>query len=98
MQQNQQERRFSDAPQQSFYRFPQNQPGYQQSSVPPLQENSPLTRRERSEQKRRQKRRKVFTWWNLFAIIGILTVALQLIRYAIIPFLVYLNSLTGGAL
>ncbi len=96
MQQNQQGRRFSDAPQQPVYRFPQNQPGYQPPA--PYQEEAPLTRKDRRDLKHKHKRRRIFTWWNLFAVIGMLTVIIQAIRYLIIPLLVYLNTLTGGAL
>ena len=104
MQQNQPERRFAETvPQQPVYRFPQNRPsqGWQPQpgfSVAPKEE-APLTRRDKRELKRlyRKKRRKIFTLWNLFAVIGILTTLVQLTRYVIIPTLVYLNVLTGGA-
>ncbi len=101
MQQNQ-ERRFTDAPQQPVYRFPQNQPGYgwqPQQTFPqngPVEE-VPLSRRDKRALKRKHKRR-IFTWWNFFAVIGILSVIVELIRYVVIPLLVYLNTLTGGAL
>ena len=35
---------------------------------------------------------------NLFAVIGIITVIVETLRYIVIPFLVYLNVLSGGAL
>lgn len=105
MQQNQPGRRFSDSPQpQPVYRFPQNQPpqGWQPQqtfSQPQTQEEVPLSRRDRRELKRRhQKRRRIFTWWNLFAVIGIITVIVQGARYIVIPLLVYLNVLAGGTL
>lgn len=106
---NQPGRRFSDAqPQQPVYRFPQNQPvqGWkpQQSfdgTVPPMQTREPpLSRREQRELNRvqRKHRRRIFTLWNLFAVIGIITVIIEGLRYVVIPLLVYLNTLTGGAL
>lgn len=36
--------------------------------------------------------------WNLLAVIGLITVILTLARYVVIPLLVYLYGLTGGAL
>lgn len=105
MQQNQQGRRFGDTvPQQPVYRFPQNQPahGWQpQQSYPldPTMQESALTKRDRRVLKRQHKRyRKVFTWWNLFAVIGVVCVIVQFARYIIIPLLVYLNVLAGGTL
>lgn len=104
MQQNQQERRFSDLPQQQpVYRFPQNQPsqGWQPqqgfAANTPV-EQPPLSRKEKRALNRAHKRRRIFTWWNLFAVIGIVTVIVQAARYLIIPLLVYLNLLSGGAL
>jgi len=44
------------------------------------------------------RRARILTWWNLFAVIGVITVIVQLIRYVIVPLLVYVNVLTGGAL
>lgn len=104
MQQNQQERRFAPTQQQPVYRFPQNQPqGWQpqtgfQSSAPV--EEPPLTRRDRRtlDRAHKRKRRRIFTLWNLFAVIGIMTVIIQAARYIVIPLLVYLNVLSGGAL
>ncbi len=106
---NQQGRRFSDnSPQQPVYRFPQNQPvqGWQpqqsfDGSVPPVPDDeTPLSRREQRELNRvhRGRRRKIFTLWNLFAVIGMITVMIEVLRYLVIPLLVYLNTLTGGAL
>lgn len=104
MQQNQQGRRFADSPQQPVYRFPQNQPaqGWQsQQNFPsnPPAEEAPLSKSDKRELKRaHKKRRRIFTLWNLFAVIGIVTVIIQGIRYVVIPFLVYLNVLSGGVL
>lgn len=47
---------------------------------------------------RQHKRVRIFSWWNLLAVIGLISVVVQLIRYVIVPLLVYLNVLTGGAL
>lgn len=105
MQQNQQGRRFENtAPQQPIYRFPQNQPaqGWQPQQTYYQEQTSPeprLSRRDRRALNRRHKKhRRLFTWWNLFAVIGIITVIVQCARYIIIPLLVYLNVLAGGAL
>ena len=104
MQQNQPERRFSDnPPQQPVYRFPQNQPtqGWQSQYSFPKNEPSvqpPLTRKEKRDLKRAHKSRRIFTWWNLFAVVGIITVIVQAARYLVIPLLVYLNVLAGGVL
>lgn len=104
MQPNQQERRFSDAPQQQpVYRFPQNRPnqGWQPQTGFANSEPIPqpqLSRREKRALDRAHKRkRRVFTWWNLFAVIGMITVIIQVARYVVIPLLVYLNVLSGGA-
>lgn len=104
MQPNQQERRFSDAPTQPpVYRFPQNRPGQgwqpQQGFANSEPAEPQLSRREKRALNRAHKRRRrVFTWWNLFAVIGIVTVIIQVARYLVIPLLVYLNVLSGGAL
>ena len=104
MQPNQQERRFADHPQQPVYRFPQNQPtqGWQPQqtfdSPPPTDDVRRQGRKEPREQEQRRRRRKIFTLWNLFAVIGLITVIIEGMRYVIIPLLVYLNVLTGGAL
>jgi len=102
------ERRFSQTePQQPVYRFPQNQTmqGWQpqqgfSSDAHVDDGNAPLSRQDKRDLKRlhRRKRRKVFTLWNLFAVIGIITTLVQLARYVIIPALVYLQVLAGGAL
>ena len=106
MQSNQQERRFSDSPpQQPVYRFPQNQPsqqGWQPQTgfahAEPIPQQK-LSRCEKRALDRAHKRRhRIFTWWNLFAVIGVITVIIQAARYLIIPLLVYLNVLTGGVL
>lgn len=105
MQPNQQERRFSDAPQQQpMYRFPQNRPNQGWQPQQGFANNEPvpqpqLSRREKRKLDRAHKRkRRIFTWWNLFAVIGIITVIIQAARYLVIPLLVYLNVLSGGAL
>ena len=104
MQQNQQRQRFDNsAQQQPVYRFPQNQSaqGWQPQqafSAQPSMEPS-LTNHDRRALRRRHKpRRRIFTLWNLFAIIGIITVMIQCARYIIIPLLVYLNVLAGGGI
>lgn len=105
MQQNQQERRFSDVPQQPpVYRFPQNAAaqGWQPQQGFAQEEPIPQPRLSRREQRKlnqaHKRKRRVFTLWNLFAVIGIITVIIQAARYLLIPLLVYLNVLTGGAL
>lgn len=107
MQQNQKERRFSEAPQQQpVYRFPQNQktqgwkPQQSFGGTVPSEQEAPITIQDRRALKRshRKNRRKIFTLWNLFAVIGLITVIVQATRYLVIPFLVYLNTLTGGIL
>lgn len=107
MQPNQQERRFAENPQQQpVYRFPQNQPtqGWQpqqsfDGNAPRDAELPPHRKASRAQkQLHPRRRRRIFTLWNLFAVIGIITVIIEGLRYVIIPFLVYLNVLTGGAL
>lgn len=103
--QNQPGRRFADvSPQQPVYRFPQNQQvqGWQPQQSYPQNvqlEEVRLSRKEKRELNKlhHRKRRKIFTWWNFFAIIGIVTVIVQAARYLVIPLLVYLNVLSGGA-
>lgn len=106
MQQKQPERRFSDAPsQQPVYRFPQNQSaqGYQpqqtyhafQDTMPEL---SAKDQRALKKTHRRSRKRRFSLLWNIFAVIGMLTVIIQAVRYLVIPLLVYLNVLSGGAL
>ena len=103
MQQHQPERRFNTPPQQPVYRFPQNQQAQgwqpQQTFLHSAPVDPPrLSRKEQRQFKKLHKRRRIFTWWNLFAVIGIITTIVQLARYLIIPLLVYLNVLQGGAL
>lgn len=106
MQQNQPQRHFSDAnPQQPVYRFPQNQPtqGYQpQQTFTASQDILPeLTQKDRRALKkahRKHRKRLPSLLWNLLAVIGLVTVLVQAARYLIIPLLVYLNVLSGGAL
>lgn len=107
MQQNQPERRFSDVPQQQpAYRFPQNRPaqGWQpQHTFPPVapEEEPILSSKDQRELKKahtRHRRRHFSLVWNLLAVIGLITVLIQAARYIVIPLLVYLNVLTGGAL
>ena len=105
MQKQHPERRFTENPsQQPVYRFPQNQqangwqpqPGF--NAPTPKDESPVLSRRDRQDLKRahRHKRRRIFTLWNLFAVVGIITTIIQAARYIIIPALVYLNVITGG--
>ena len=106
MQQNQQpNRRFSQtAPQQPVYRFPQNQnmqgwqPQQNYTNDASATNAASLSRQDKRELSKlhRRKRRKIFTLWNLFAVIGIATTTVQLARYVIIPALVYLKVLAGG--
>lgn len=103
MQPNQPQRRFENtAPQQPVYRFPQNQPAQgwqpQQSFSADPQEPALTKRDKRALRRRHRKHRRIFTWWNLFAVIGIVTVIVQAARYIIIPLLVYLNVMAGGNL
>lgn len=105
MQQNQQGRRFGDTvPQQPVYRFPQNQPvqGWQPQRI--VAQDTQVQEPQQSRQDRRalkrqhKRRRRIFTWWNCFAVIGIISVIVQFARYVVIPLLVYLNVLAGGVL
>lgn len=83
---------------QPVYRFPQNRPGQGWQPQQSFQHAAPdAPQEEQRERRPRRKRRRIFTWWNLFALIGIGTVLVQAVRYLIIPLLVYLNVLTGGA-
>ncbi len=105
MQQNQQHR-FPDGERQPVYRFPQNRPAQGYMPQPGFEANRPeetapsLSRKDQRDLKHahRHRRRRVFTWWNLFAVIGIITVIVQAARYIVVPLLVYLNVLAGGAL
>lgn len=106
MQQNQPERRFADTtPQQPVYRFPQNQisQGYQpqqtfQSTAASTVELTAKDKRALKKAHRKPHRRRIPLLWNLFAVIGVVTVLIQAARYLVIPLLVYLNVLSGGAL
>ena len=105
MQQNQQEHRFSHtSAQQPVYRFPQNQntmgwqPQQSFAAQTQPQEEVRLSKQSKHELKKlhKRKRRKVFTLWNLFAVIGMITTFVHLARYVVIPALVYVNVLAGG--
>ena len=106
MQQNQPQRRFSDAtPQQPVYRFPQNQnaQGYQPQQAfygaqDPMPELTTKDRRALKKAHRKTRKRRFSLIWNLLAIIGLVTVVVQGVRYLVIPLLVYLDVLSGGAL
>ena len=92
---------FPDNPQPVTYRFPHNRPAEQspeQDSAPDQSAQETSKSESTKERHERKSRRRIFTWWNLFAVIGIITVVIQTIRYIVVPFLVMLNSLTGGAL
>ena len=105
-----QERRFADPPEQpTVYRFQhQNppaagwQPQGQYSAYAPLPAAQPqpeLSPREKRKLKRHERSKRRFAFLrNLFAIIGVIAVLVELARYVVIPLLVYLNVLTGGAL
>lgn len=95
MQQRQPRRLFPDNPQPVTYRFAHNRPVQEESPDNSAQERP---RSKECEVRKHKRRRRIFTWWNLFAVIGIITVIIQAIRYVIVPLLVSLNSLTGGAL
>lgn len=104
MQNDRRERYFQDSsPQQPVYLFPQNRPDYHQpkgyagTSVEQTVQQAAMDD-VKGRRTRRRKRKRIFTLWNLFAVIGVLTVIIQIIRYVIIPLLVYLNVLAGGAL
>ena len=70
--------------------FPQNEMRFQGAQ--------PAHSQKMKKRDERTKKRRLFTLWNLFAVIGMITVIVQTIRYLIIPLLVYLNSVTGGVL
>lgn len=84
---------------QPVYRFPQNRPnqGWQPQQSFPEHAVPEMPQEKRAERRPPRKRRRIFTWWNLFALIGIGTVLVEAARYLVIPLLVYLNVLTGGA-
>ena len=107
MQQNPQGPRFSQDQPQTFHRFPQNrQPvqGWQTQQTYPAYQYAPMEEpqlppkeKKAVEKKHKKRRRRIFTLWNLFAVIGIITVFIQAARYVVIPLLIYLQTLTGGA-
>ena len=61
-------------------------------------QNSQGNQKRWKKKQRRRRREKLLSWRNLFALIGLVTVIVQAARYIVIPLLVYLNSLAGGAL
>lgn len=106
MQQNQPERRFSNTAQQPVYRFPQNQAAYgsqpqQNFHGNDTPEGPALSIKEQRALKKAHKRarkRKFSLIWHLLALYGLITLLVQAARYVVIPLLVYLNVLAGGAL
>lgn len=106
MQQHPQDRRFAEDQQQPIYRFPQNQQRmqgwqpqqtfsvYGRSEEPLPVQNNPHVR----NKPKHQRKRHIFTLWNLFAVIGILSVIFLGVKHIMIPILVKLYALTGGAL
>lgn len=99
MQQKQPERYYPEYQQPTSYRFASNRPASQQpmpSDVPHAQA------KHRRKDGKPRRRRRIFTLWNLFAVIGIITVIIEAIRYVIIPLLVmlepWLEKLMGGVL
>ncbi len=89
--------------QQPVYRFPQNQqpmhgyepqPGIANRDMPERCEDCPY----RQESRKKARRRRFSLVRLAFTFIGVVTVLVMLIRYAVIPFLVYLNVLAGGTL
>ena len=104
-----QERRFADPPEQpTVYRFQHQNPpaaGWQPQGMyapkphPETGKTQPEpSAREQHRQKRRARRKRRFAFWrNIFAVIGVIAVLVELARYVVIPLLVYLNVLTGGA-
>ena len=74
---------------------PSHQPLLQEKNNTEHLPNKPSRDKKQSNHGRRP---KIFTLWNLFAVIGIITVIVQCARYIVIPFLVMLNSLVGGGL
>ena len=53
-------------------------------------------RQKQQEQNQRKRTRSII--WFIFGVIGVITVAVGFIRYLAIPLLVFLYSVTGGAL
>lgn len=99
MQPQQPERLYPEYQQPTSYRFASNRPLSQQ---PAPADATQVPSKQRRKAFRLRRRRRVFTLWNLFAVIGIITVIIQTIRYVIIPLLVMLEpwfeKLMGGAL
>lgn len=95
MQQMQNEQNYSAEQQQAArYNSPEQMPVDPDVHKPARRLWHSWFRRER----RQYRRVRILTWWNLFAVIGVISVVVQLIRYVVVPLLVYLNVLTGGAL
>ena len=90
--QQRQEQRFN-ADQQYVHLFPQDGMRFQNAN----DASEDKWQRKRQRDCKRKKHR-ILSWWNLFAVIGVITVIIQTLRYLIIPLLVYLNSMIGGAL
>lgn len=90
--QQRQEQRFN-ADQQYVHLFPQDGMRFQNGN----DASEEKWQRKRQRDCKRKKHR-ILSWWNLFAVIGVITVIIQTLRYLIIPLLVYLNSMMGGAL
>ncbi len=103
MQQHQEpQRRFADpAPQQVVHRFPQNQQnqGWQPQGYPqqPHQQPVPMEEYPRGKRRRKPRKRHFSLVWNALAIVGLITVLVQLARYVVVPLLVFLQGWLGGA-
>lgn len=100
MQQDPQRQPYFPPREQPIYRFPQNRPNQAWQPQQGFAQDAPADPPEDKRERRRpRRRRRVFTWWNLFAVIGIITVLVEAARYIVIPLLVWVNALlTGGAL
>lgn len=100
MQQKQPDRLYPGYQQPTTYRFASNRPENFQANQAEAGDHSAQKKhsKEKHKTKERKGRIRIFTWWNLFAVIGIITVIIQTIRYVVVPLLVMLNSLMGGAL
>jgi hypothetical protein len=96
MQQKQQDPFYPEYQQPTNFRFASNRPASQSPYPAPI----PQAPSKHRKKERRPRRRRIFTWWNLFAVIGIITVIIQTIRYVIVPLLVmlepYWEKLMGG--
>lgn len=98
MQQKQPERYYPEYQQPTSYRFASNRPASQQP-MPPDVPHAPAKHRRKDGKPRR--RRRIFTLWNLFAVIGIITVIIEAIRYVIRLLVMlepWLEKLMGGVL